>query len=167
MDVGALLGLSVLLSFCAFGIVTILYILPRLRGMDRQDAIAALVVPHSFRFIGLSFLVPGAVSSSLPPAFAMPAAYGDLVAAILAMIAVLALSIRAFWAMSIVWVFNVWGAVDILFCGLPAPDRYWNRPWLAGHRVLHSDSRCAPAARYPRADILAAAAASSLVRSAD
>jgi len=101
MNVGALFGLSVLLSFCAFGIVTILYILPRLRGMDREDAIAALVVPHSFRFIGLSFLVPGVVSPSLPPAFSMPAAYGDLVAAILAMIAVLALSIRASWAMSI------------------------------------------------------------------
>ena len=115
MDVGALLGLSVLLSFCAFGIVTILYILPRLRGMDREDAIAALVVPHSFRFIGLSFLVPGVVSPSLPPAFSMPAAYGDLVAAILAMIAVLALSIRAFWAISIVWVFNVWGVVDLLY----------------------------------------------------
>ena len=62
MNVGALFGLSVLLSFCAFGIVTILYMLPRLRGMDREDAIAALVVPHSFRFIGLSFLVPGVVT---------------------------------------------------------------------------------------------------------
>ena len=160
-------GLSVLLSFCAFGMVTILYILPRLRVMRREDAIAALVVPHAFRFIGLSFLVPGAVSSSLPPAFAMPAAYGDLVAAILALISVLALSIRTFWTISIVWIFNMWGAVDLLFCGLPAPDRYWNRPWLAGHRVLHSDSRCAPAARYPRADILAAAAASPLERRAN
>jgi len=63
--------------------------------------------PHAFRFIGLSFLVPGVVSSSLPPAFAMPAAYGDLVAAILALISVLALSIRTFWTISIVWIFNV------------------------------------------------------------
>ena len=108
-------GLSVLLSFCAFGMVTILYILPRLRVMRREDAIAALVVPHAFRFIGLSFLVPGVVSSSLPPAFAMPAAYGDLVAAILALISVLALSIRTFWTISIVWIFNMWGAVDLLF----------------------------------------------------
>ena len=115
MDVEALFGLSVLLSFCAFGIVTMLYILPRLRGMSREDAITALVVPHSSRFVGLSFLVPGVVSPSLPPAFAVPAAYGDLVAAILAMIAALALSIRAFWAISIVWVFNVWGAADLLY----------------------------------------------------
>ena len=68
-----LLGLSVLLSFCAFGMVTILYILSRLRVMRREDAITALVGPHAFRFIGLSFLVPGVVSSALPPAFAMPA----------------------------------------------------------------------------------------------
>ena len=114
MGAEASFGLSVLLSFCAFGMVTILYILPCLRVMRREDAITALVVPHAFRFIGLSFLVPGVVSSSLPPAFAMPAAYGDLVAAILALIAALALSIRTFWAISIVWVFNVWGAVDLL-----------------------------------------------------
>jgi hypothetical protein len=62
-----------------------------------------------------SFLVPGVVSSSLLSAFAMPAAYGDLVAAILALIAALALSIRTFWTISIVWVFNAWGAVDLLF----------------------------------------------------
>ena len=62
MDVGALFGLTVLLSFCAFGIVMIPYILPRLRGIDREDAIAALVGPHAFRFIGLSFLVPGVVT---------------------------------------------------------------------------------------------------------
>ena len=30
------------------------------------------------------------------------------------MIAALSLSIRAIWAISIVWVFNVWGAVDLL-----------------------------------------------------
>jgi len=39
------------------------------------------------RFIGLSFLVPGVVSNSLPRAWAMPAGYGDFVAGILAIIA--------------------------------------------------------------------------------
>jgi hypothetical protein len=82
--------------------------------MGREDAITALAVPLSFRSIGLSLPVREIVSPSLPPAFAMPAAYGDLVAAIVAMIAALTLSIRAFWAMSIAWVFNAWGAVDLL-----------------------------------------------------
>jgi hypothetical protein len=72
--------------------------------MGREDAI-----------IGLSFLVPGVVSLSLPPAFAMPAAYGYLAAGILAMIAASPLWIRTSWAISIVWVFNVWRAFDLLY----------------------------------------------------
>jgi hypothetical protein len=114
MSIAALFGLSVLMSFLAFGIVTKLYIWPRLRGMPREDSLTALVVPHTFRFIGLSFLVPGVVSPSLSSDFAAPAAYGDLVAAVLAVIATLALQARASWAIAIVWVFNMWGALDLL-----------------------------------------------------
>ena len=114
MDSEALFGLSVLMSFLAFGIVTKLYIWPRLRVMRREDALVPLVVPHTFRFVGLSFLIPGVVSPSLSSAFAIPAAYGDLGAAILAVVSTLALSARAFWAIPIVWVFNVWGTADLL-----------------------------------------------------
>jgi len=114
MNIAALFGLSVLMSFLAYGIVTRLYVLPRLRIMPREDALTALVVPHTFRFVGLSFLVPGVVSPTLPAEFAAPAAYGDLVAAILAVIATLALRARASWAIAIVWVFNVWGTLDLL-----------------------------------------------------
>ena len=115
MAIEAVFGLSVLMSFVAFGLVTKLYIWPRLRVMHREDALMPLVVPHPFRFVGLSFLVPGVVSPSLASAFAMPAAYGDLGAAILAVIATWALSARASWAIPSVWVFNVWGAVDLLY----------------------------------------------------
>ena len=105
----ALLGLSVLMNFVASGIVTGLYIWPRLRAMSREEALLPLVVPHMFRFVGLSFLVPGVVSASLSTDFARPAAYGDLAAAVLAVIAVFALSARVSWALPIVWVFNLWG----------------------------------------------------------
>src|SRR5438132_6063768 len=115
MDIQALFGLSILMSFVAFGLVTKLYIWPRLRILERDDALLPLVVPHAFRFAGLSFLVPGVVSSSLPPAFAAPAAYGDLIAAILAVAAVIALSRRASSAILLVWLFNLWGAADLLF----------------------------------------------------
>jgi hypothetical protein len=114
MTIAALFGLSVVMSFVAFGTVTKLYIWPRLRTMHREDALLPLVVPHTFRFVGLSFLVPGVVSPTLPSAFAAPAAYGDLAAAILAVVATWALSARASWAVAIVWVFNLWGSVDLL-----------------------------------------------------
>src|SRR5262245_12620446 len=87
VDTPLLFGLSVLMSFVAFGLVTKLYIWPRLCQLERNDALIPLVVPHMFRFIGLSFLVPGVVSPSLPSAYAAPAAYGDLVAAVLAVAA--------------------------------------------------------------------------------
>jgi len=110
----ALFGISVLLSFIAFGIVTALYIWPRLKSMRREDALTALAVPHTFRFVGLSFLVPGVVSPSLPPAFAAPAAYGDLGAALLAIAAIGALAARARFALLVVWALNIWGSVDLL-----------------------------------------------------
>jgi hypothetical protein len=115
MGIAALFAISVLMSFVGFGIVSKLYIWPRLSIMSREKALIALLVPHMFRFVGLSFLIPGVVSPSLSPAFAAPAAYGDLVAAVLAIVATWALSARAFFAIPAVWVFNVWGAADLLY----------------------------------------------------
>lgn len=103
------------MSFLAFGIVTRLYIWPRLRAMPREDALRGLAAPHMFRFVGLSFLVPGVVSPALSPEFAAPAAYGDLGATILAIVTTLALSARASWAIPLTWVFNLWGAGDLLY----------------------------------------------------
>jgi hypothetical protein len=54
MDIRVLFGLSILMSFVAFGLVTKLYIWPRLRLLKRDDALLSLVLPHAFRFIGLS-----------------------------------------------------------------------------------------------------------------
>jgi hypothetical protein len=110
----ALFGLSVMMSFLAFGIVTGLYIWPRLERVPPDDALAALAAPHMFRFVGLSFLISGVVSPTLSPEFAVPAAYGDLGATVLAVLTVLALSARLSWANPIVWVFNLWGSVDLL-----------------------------------------------------
>jgi len=114
MNIDALFGLSTLMSFLAFTNVTKVYIWPRLRAMKPANALMPLVIPHTFRFIGLSFLIPGVVSSPLSPAFAIPAAYGDLVATILAGVATLALAARVSWAIPIVWVFNLWGTADLL-----------------------------------------------------
>lgn len=114
MDPRVVLGLSILMSFVAFGLTTRLYILPRLRTLRKDRALVPLIVPNAFRFIGLSFLVPGVVSPSFPSALAVPAAFGDLGTAILAVLATLALTAEASWAISAVWVFNVWGTVDLL-----------------------------------------------------
>jgi hypothetical protein len=116
------------MSFISFGMVTKLYISPQLNVMHPGGALLPLVVVHTFRFVGLSFLVPGVVCPSLPRAFAAPAAYGDLVAAILAVIATLALSAHASWSLAIVWIFNVWGAGDLLYAIYEGQIRLGIRP---------------------------------------
>jgi hypothetical protein len=116
MDPRAIFGIDILMSVVSSAVIAKLYVWPWLRDMDRDDALIRLVAPHMFlRFIGLSFLIPGVVSPRLPAAFAVPAGYGDFVAGVLAIIATIALSRRAAWAIVIVWLFNIWGTADLLF----------------------------------------------------
>ena len=116
MDVHLVFGVSALLSLVSSAVVAALYLWSFLRVMDRETALTVLVAPHMFwRFMGLSFLVPGVVSPSLPADFAIPAAYGDLIAGLLAIVTTIALSQRAPWAIPAAWVFNVWGAADLIF----------------------------------------------------
>ena len=103
---------SIVFSLVAWGIVAARYIWPELRLRPRAEALQPLLVLHSFRFIGLAFLVPGVVSPDLPSAFAYSAAYGDIIAAILALFSLLLLPSAA--GVAAAWIFNIWGFVDIL-----------------------------------------------------
>ena len=103
---------SIAFSLVAWGVVTARYIWPELRLRERAEALRPLLVLHSFRFIGLAFLVPGVVSPDLPPAFAHLAAYGDIIAAILALSSLLLLPSTA--GVAAAWIFSVWGSADIL-----------------------------------------------------
>ena len=99
-------------SLIVWGIVTARYVWPQVRFRQRAEALRPLLILHSCRFIGLAFLVPGVVSHDLPSAFAHPAAYGDLIAAALALLSLL--SLRRAGGVVIAWIFNLWGAADLL-----------------------------------------------------
>src|SRR5947209_15748081 len=103
---------SIAFSFIAWGFVTARYIWPELHVRQRAEALRPLLVLHSFRFIGLAFLVPGVVSTDLPSAFAHSAAYGDIIAAVFALVSLLALPGAA--GIFMAWIFNIWGFADIL-----------------------------------------------------
>ncbi len=99
MDPRAIFGISILMSLVSSTVIAKLYVWPWLKAKQREQALTALVAPHMFlRFLGLSFLVTGVVAPSLPAGFALPAAWGDFIAGILAIIATIALSRRASWA---------------------------------------------------------------------
>jgi hypothetical protein len=103
---------SIAFSFIAWGIVTARYIWPALRNRPRAEALRPLLTLHSFRFLGLAFLIPGVVSANLPATFAHSAAFGDIIAAALALLSLATLSSGA--GIIIAWIFNLWGAADLL-----------------------------------------------------
>ena len=102
---------SIAFSVIAWGIVAVRYVWPELRIRQGAEALRPLLILHSFRFVGLAFLVPGVVSPDVPSAFAQSAAYGDIIAAILALLALTSLSGRA--GIVIAWIFNIWGTADL------------------------------------------------------
>ncbi|HSU57718.1 MAG TPA: hypothetical protein VLI55_00275 [Bryobacteraceae bacterium] len=105
------------------------YVLPRLKAMDRVEAHRAIATLHSFRFFGLVFIVPGVVGPNLPAGFAKFAAYGDFATGILAILALLTVSMRPlFWLFVVA--FNVVGATDIIVDYYHAIEA--NLPALAG-----------------------------------
>ena len=103
---------SIAFSFIAWGIIATLYIWPKLSPLRRADALRPLLILHCFRFEGLAFLVPGVVSPDLPSVFAHSAAYGDIVAASLALLSLASLPSRA--GVVVAWIFNLWGSADLL-----------------------------------------------------
>jgi hypothetical protein len=102
---------SIAFGLIAWGMVAARYVWPELRIRQRTEALRPLLVLHSFRFLGLAFLVPGVVSPDLPSSFARSAAYGDIVAAILALLALLWLPSAS--GVAATWIFNLWGTADL------------------------------------------------------
>src|SRR3984885_2409785 len=106
-------NLHLVLGYVAWLLCTNLYILPKLKTMNRIDAQSAIATLHSFRFFGLVFILPGVVGHNLPEGFAPFAAYGDLATGLLAILALLLIRIRSlFWPLVVA--FNLTGAIDII-----------------------------------------------------
>jgi hypothetical protein len=90
------------------------YVLPRLQSLQPFEAHRVIATVHSFRFLGLVFILPGVVGPNLPAGFAVFTAYGDFVTGVLAILALLTVRVRpAFWFFVVA--FNLVGTVDILF----------------------------------------------------
>ena len=106
--------LSVVGAFLTSSVVATTYVWPAVRAMPRYDALRLLAAFHAFRFLGMNFLVSGFVSPELSSDFASKVGWGDLIAASLALLAMAALSWRWSIAIPIVWIFNIWGTLDLL-----------------------------------------------------
>src|SRR5215467_12841733 len=108
-----LFGITVAFGLAAWGAVAWHYIWPALRERPSPENLKPILLLHAFRFLGLALVVPGVVSSELAAAFAQPAAYGDLISATLALLALVTLRTRN--GTVVTWVFNIFGTADLLF----------------------------------------------------
>jgi hypothetical protein len=106
--------LSIMGALIASLAVANLYVWPRLRALPRVDALRIVSSLHAFRFEGMNFMVVGFVSPALNPAVASQIAWGDCVAAVLALVSIAMLTRRWTFAIPVVWILNLWGTADLL-----------------------------------------------------
>ena len=109
-----ILTINLAFSTFVFWVAARLYVLPKLHDYEPRTILLPILLLHSLRHLGLMFLAPGATYPGIPPQFTHPAAFGDLLAAVLAMIAIPAVATRARSAKLLVWLFNIEGSLDLV-----------------------------------------------------
>ena len=109
-----ILTANLVLSTLVFWIAARLYLLPNLAQISPRAVLLPILLLHSFRHLGLMFLAPGATYAGMPEQFAYPAAFGDLLAALLALAAIIPVAKDARVARPLVWIFNVEGTLDLM-----------------------------------------------------
>ena len=113
MSPQTLFQLHLVLGYVACLLCFGVYVLPKLKSMERMEAHRVIATVHSFRFFGLIFILPGVVGPNLPAGFANFAAYGDFSTGLLAMLALLTARVRPlFWLFVVA--FHLVGTADIL-----------------------------------------------------
>jgi hypothetical protein len=109
-----ILTINLICSTLIFYVGAKIYILPKIDQLKPQVILIPILILHSFRHFGLMFLAKGATYPGMPPQFAYPAAVGDLLAAILAFLAIIATINNLRVGRILLWVFNIEGTVDLI-----------------------------------------------------
>ena len=109
-----ILPLNLVANTAIFYFAARLYLLPLIPRVRPREILIPILLLHSTRHLGLMFLSPGAIYPGMPEEFAYPAAFGDLITAVLALMAIPFVLRGSVFARSLVWVFNVFGTVDLL-----------------------------------------------------
>jgi fucose 4-O-acetylase-like acetyltransferase len=102
-------------SLVAFGLLGRWHLGPRLAATSREAALVPLLWIHVFRYAPLALYATGQVDPRVPSDVAVAIGYGDLVSAVLALLAVCALELRAPAAIPLAWVFTVVGSGDLVW----------------------------------------------------
>ena len=107
-----LFGIQFTFALVAYAVAAWWYLAPRLARLPREVALVPLVWIHVFRVAGGTILAPGAVSDSVPMDFRTMIGFGDMLTALLALVALVALRLRLRFAIALVWLFVTVGLLD-------------------------------------------------------
>lgn len=110
--------ISYAIAFLVLGLIAKWYLWPAIMDRAPNSALTPLLLYACLRVNGLMFLMPGLVSPELPRAFAVPTAYGDLAAAILALFALWPVRTGNAVALPMVWLFNIVGLLDLVYANI-------------------------------------------------
>ena len=105
---------NLVVNTAIFYVAARLYLLPLVPRVRPQVILVPILLLHSTRHLGLMFLTRGATFPGIPPQFAYPAAFGDLLTAILAFAAIPFVLRNSGLAKPVVWTFNIFGTLDLL-----------------------------------------------------
>jgi hypothetical protein len=108
------LTVNLVLNTAIFYVAARLYLLPVVPRVRPQLILVPILLLHSMRHLGLMFLTRGATFSGMPPQFAYPAAFGDLITAVFAFGAIPFVLRGSRLAKPAVWIFNIFGTLDLL-----------------------------------------------------
>src|SRR5246127_3888870 len=106
--------LNLVANTLIFYVAARLYLLPLIPRVQPQQILVPILLLHSARHLGIMFLTRGATYPGLPPEFAYPAAFGDLITAVLAFAAIPLVLRGSVLAKPMVWLFNIFGTIDLL-----------------------------------------------------
>src|SRR5262249_56011118 len=91
------------------------YVAPRLAGRSRNEAVLPLLWVHAFRYAPLTLLAVGQADPHIPPDVIAVVAYGDFVAALFALLAIVAVEQRLRTATALVWLFSIVSIADLVY----------------------------------------------------
>jgi len=108
------LVLNLVANTAIFYVAARLYLFPLISRVRPQQILVPILLLHSTRHLGMMFLTRGATFPGLPSEFAYPAAFGDLITAVLAFLAIPLVLRGSVLAKPMVWLFNIFGTIDLL-----------------------------------------------------
>lgn len=114
LPVQVILPISIFMGLISYFTIAKWYILPRIEKWSIDDQLAVLLVPHFFRFIGFAFLIHGVTTDALDPRFSIPAAFGDIIAAILALLTFYSIKLQFKYRIIFAFAFNCIGFFDFV-----------------------------------------------------